>query len=278
VFVLPLSPLPQVLGGDERPAVPPKKVLTPPGKWWKRISLILLLSVLLGTSIIGAWTYLNLRKTATPSDWNDDLKEIRARIAQGRLSLKDGNFQSAADEFTAAKALESQHLGLLLTPAEAADLRQLLQQALLLADLLSEPLEDVARQMDGLENEAGILFARRFKRKAVVFYSEVRRDAAGRYHMDYRIGDGRNKAKLDLAALTLLRNLPLQEPQLLLFGARLSDMHRQLDGTWLISLEPLSGVLLTDAGAAAACCFGVMEEKKLNEVLRTQSEWVAQSP
>src|SRR3989442_1095881 len=136
-------------------------------------------------------------------------------------------------------------------------LTALYRQAALLADLLTESLEEILNRIDGLEYKEGqSAFARRYRGKAVVFYATVRQDAAGRHQMDYRLlGPRRKAARLELADLKLLHALPLQEPQLLLFGARLDKVSRDPAGAWAFSLEPESGILITHPGAAAACCF-----------------------
>jgi hypothetical protein len=227
---------------------------------------------------MGIWLYSGLVKRTDSATIGSDLDKIRTHIKQGETSLAEGNFQSAVEEFNAVRAMNVERPGL-LTGVEDRQLHQFLQQATLLADLLSESLEDVTRQMDGPgDKEAQIVFARRFKGKAVVFYSEVRRDASGDYHMDYRIRNGPREMKVDIGKLTLLHGLPLHDSHLLLFGARLMDMRREPAGSWLVLFEPESGVFITDRGAAHACCFGLADEGKLAGVLHQQAAWVAEIP
>jgi hypothetical protein len=57
----------------------------------------------------------------------------------------------------------------------------------------------------------------------------------------------------------------------MLFGARLRDCTREEGGGWVIRFEPDSGVLLTDAEAAAACA---ALEPRLKETLRRQQRWL----
>src|SRR5205807_1443510 len=131
---------------------------------------------------------------------------------------------------------------------------QVYRQAALLADLLAEPLEDVLRHAAGVrEAEWRADFRRRYQGRAVVFDTDVRRTADG-YRLGYVLRAGDEEAHLDVGGLTVLRGLPLDQPQRLLFGVRLAAVGREAPGGWVVRFEPDSGVLLTDAAAAAACC------------------------
>jgi hypothetical protein len=235
--------------------------------------------VFLSLTVASIWIASHFRTPDQPVSERDDyLAELQARLSQGKTSLAEGDFHSAAEEFAAALATASRHLGCGVTATQAREIEQFHRQAALLADLSSDSIEEIARQVDGLrDKEAQMVFARRFKGKAIVFYAEVRIDAAGRYHVNYRAGH-KAEIHLDLTQLGLLQKLPLQDPCTLLFGARLGAMRRELTGSWLVSFEPKSGVLLTDPGAAAACCFGVSDERQLDRVLQKQAAWVAQMP
>jgi hypothetical protein len=246
-----------------------------PGLGKRTPAAILVLALTLLLLVIGI-TYW---RSGSPAQTKQDYpKEIETSISHGEAFLSEGNFQLAGEEFAAAQTMNAER-PTLLNPAETRHLANLLRQAQLLADLSSESLEEISRQMAGLgEKEAQMLFSRRFKGRAVVFYSEVRRDAAGQYRIDYGIGGAKRESRLDIGGLTLLRRLPLADPRLLLFGARLWEMRRQPDGSWKIDFDPASGVLITHPGAAAACCFDVMSDEKLSEVLRSQAAWAAEIP
>jgi hypothetical protein len=203
---------------------------------------------------------------------------LRVRIALGRSALAEGNFQSAAEELESARRSWTAHAEV-LPASEGRELAQLQRQAALLADLLTESLEDVLSRIRGLpEREGQSVFNRRYKGKAVLFYARVRRDAAGQYHLDYALTEGDHPARLELADLRLLEKLPLEDGPLLLFGARLAGVHREPAGSWVLGLEPDSGVLLTDRGAALACCFRAWDDEPLDEVLARQAAWLAELP
>jgi hypothetical protein len=110
--------------------------------------------------------------------------------------------------------------------------------------------------------------------KAVVFDDVVGRDPAGRPALAvYRVGAGGEKARVALEDLRLLRRLPLDPPQRLVFGGRLASLEREDGGGWVFHFDPDSGVLLTDAGAVAACVGP--PDADLLEVLRRQQQWLA---
>jgi hypothetical protein len=81
-------------------------------------------------------------------------------------------------------------------------------------------------------------------------------------------------ARVALEDLTLWRRVPLAPPRRLLFGARLRRLGREAGGVWVVRFQPDSGVLLTDPGAAAACCPAPLDPDLL-EVLQRQQEYVA---
>jgi hypothetical protein len=270
VFILPQSPLPPLVdqGGQAVANEPKTATLLSPTV---RRALVCLLA--LGAAGLLLWG-LAVRPVwfgrESPPVRVDDLDEIRVHISQGQQSWREGNFQSAVEEFRVARRIETDLSG----KPEFSQLDQLLRQAELLADLLAESLEEVSHQMEGLgEREAQSVFVRRFKGKAVVFYSGVRQDANGKYYMDYRLVNGAWESSADLGNLVLFKQLPLREPTTVLFGARLEQMRRQANGSWLIGFQPDSAVLLTDLDAATGCCFGVANDDELRAVVARQAEW-----
>jgi hypothetical protein len=196
-------------------------------------------------------------------------------VTLARAALHEGNFQSAAAELAAANKLRASNADA-LSPTQTRELLQWLRQANLLADLLTESLEEVLRHVDGLPAAEGeSLFANRYRGKAFILYCRIRRDANGGFHADYELGDGMRRSRLALAGLELLHDLPLQNGPQVLIGARLAALHRAPDGEWNITLAPKSGVLLTDPGAAAACCFQLLDDSQLQEVVQRQAGWLA---
>jgi hypothetical protein len=227
---------------------------------------------------VGVWLY-QLVKTSVGDSPNDQfLATVRSLLQSGRSALAEGHFQSAVAEFNTASALGRRNPGV-LAALENRQLTHLQSQAALLADLLTESLQEILHRFDGLlEREGQAVFARHYRGKAIVFYAEVRRDASAKYHLGYHLFDGRQEARLEVGDLFLFQHLPLQDPQLLLFGARLAELHRQGNTGWIVHLEPDSGVLLTDPGAVAACCFEVADAEQLRDVVEKQAKWMAELP
>ena len=80
----------------------------------------------------------------------------------------------------------------------------------------------------------------------------------------------------ELSDLGLLRRLPLDRPQRLLFGARLASVRREPGRGWVVRLEADSGVLITDPGAAVAC-FLSPEDEEVHELLQRQDDHAVDS-
>jgi hypothetical protein len=111
--------------------------------------------------------------------------------------------------------------------------------------------------------------------KAIVFDDTVALDRSGRPALAvYRVSAGGEAARLALEDLRLLRRLPLDVPQRMIFGGRLADLWREDGGGWAFRFEPDSGVLLTDAGAVTACLGP--PDADLLAVLRRQQHWVSE--
>jgi hypothetical protein len=215
--------------------------------------------------------------SAEPPSAATAVSRIRSHVAIGRQSLAEGNFQLAAEELKAAVALHDEQRDL-LPASESRGLVQLHRQAVLLADLLTESLEEVLQRLGGQqERERQAAFARRYAGQAVVFDAQVWRDASGRYHLDYHLLDRGVPARVELGDLQLLRDLPLQDPQRLIFGARLAGIQWDPASKWVVHFDRESGVLLTDADAVSASCAQPLDEALL-EVLRRQGAWLGDLP
>jgi hypothetical protein len=238
----------------------------------------LLLLVLVGLLAGGFWLY-SLYSPNQPADSPaDERSELLGWAAAGQKALAEGNYQAAQEAFENLQRLRVRQPDL-VSAAEDRRLVQLARQADLLADLLTESLQEILGRLDGLdEREGQALFVRRYHKKAVVFFAEVRRDAAGTYHLNYRLATPRAAARLELHDLKLLQSAPLEDPRLLLFGVRLASVHRDAADAWIVTPEPESGVFLTDPGAARSCCFGAPDMEQLQEVLARQNEWVVARP
>jgi hypothetical protein len=204
--------------------------------------------------------------------------QLDERLAEGRAAMERGLFQSAAEDLEVALRIRSEHPLLLNWPAYR-ELTQLHLQAALLADRLPESLEAMLRRLSFQDNrEAQALFQRHYRGKGVIFHATVRRDAAGRYHTDYRQSAGDPRAQLALGDLQLFASLPLSAPQQLLFGARLESAKPQATGEWRIGFQPESAVLFTFAQAAKACFTRPPPDKELEALLDRQAGWLAEIP
>jgi hypothetical protein len=155
---------------------------------------------------------------------------------------------------------------------------QFQRQAALLADLSVEPLEDVLRHAASVKEAEWLAeFRARHQGRAVLFDLTVRRTPDGRFHHNYALRLPDDEATLELRDLNLLLRLRLDRPQRLLFGARLAGVRREARGTWVVRLEADSGVLLTDAGAAMACC-SALDDAATRALLEQQAAWAADEP
>jgi hypothetical protein len=272
VFVLPFSPLPPVAQADKQikgtqSATKPRAL--PP---WKKP--VVAAAITLAAMILILLITLS-SKRATSS--LPGPKAISQRMTAGKKFLSQGKFHEAVKELEEALALRACYPEF-LSASERKDLTQLHRQASLLADLLSQSLEEILFQAsaEADEQEWQALFADRYKGKAIVFFAEVRRDVQANYLLDYDFFVGEKRAHVELGNIQMLRTLPMDRPQRLLFGARLASVGPEAGGTWVIRFEPDSGVLLTDPGAVAACYSRPLEG--LDEVLQRQAAWIAELP
>jgi hypothetical protein len=215
-------------------------------------------------------------EAASPAD-------IDAHLLAGRKALSEGSFRLAAEQLAAARALRDRRPRL-LGASENRSLNRLYRQAALLASPLPKPLEEILRQASGLHNEEEWQkeFDANYKGRSVVFDDRVQRDAARRYRLmvyEVRLGFGKDAelARLEIGDLKLLQPLPLDQPQRLLFGARVAAIGREPPGVWVIRFEPESGVLLSDTGAVSAFCPQPMDDE-LREVVKRQAEWEQELP
>jgi len=118
--------------------------------------------------------------------------------------------------------------------------------------------------------------AERYRGKPFLFDLELRRDAARQYHViKYGGKESPPGLRLEVQNLRLLAYLPLEEPQRVLFGARVAELRRQGDSC-TVRLEPDSAVLLTDVTSFAIG--GMIPETALQPILKPQRQWAAGLP
>jgi hypothetical protein len=202
---------------------------------------------------------------------------ITQHIKAGRIALARGGFRLAVHELQTAQSL-AERIGEPVPGIDRSWLAQWLLQAHLLADLLDSSLEEIVSHASHLEPDDKAWFAdfdQRYRGRSVVFDAEVRRDAAGKYQMNYLVVVDGKQAVLDLTNVQLFKLLPLHKPQRLLFGLRLASVRREAEGSWVIRFDPNRGVLLTDREAAAACSPQTAAE--LDELVRRQAGWLGLS-
>lgn len=276
-FVLPRSPLPPLEGAagttNSASGVSPslKKLLLPAG------AAILVLGGVLTVLLL----YLG-RNNGRPKDGTsaEGPAAIPTHLKAGREAFEQGKLRLAANELSAAEALNARYPDA-LGAADRRQLRQMNRQAQLLCDLLAEPLDDVLRQAADRsevdEKEWQEEFDARYKGKAVLFDDEVRNEANTGYRLATYVFTVRGRpAQVALNDLQVLRGLPLDRPQRMLVGARLASVRLEPGGHWVVHLVPESGVLLTNMAAVQAAY--PLPADELREVLDRQAKWVAETP
>lgn len=200
-------------------------------------------------------------------------RDMRLVTEAGQRALAEGNFFLAAREFKVAEP----RVGDDRTPAELRRLEQLRRQADLLSRLHGRSLQEVLHEALPLrrDEEWKDRFRAQHLGKAIVFDDVVGTDPTGRPSLTvYRISTGGESARVALEDLRILRRLPLDVPQRLVFGGRLADLWREEGGGWVFRFDPDSGVLLTDAGAVTACLGP--PDADLLAVLRRQQKWLSE--
>jgi hypothetical protein len=284
VFVLARSPYPppeslhELLPAGSKQSLPPASAARPPS-WRGPILAGALALVAVSATIYGLIAWL----ASSPSA--DSPKEppgVRRLIEAGRQALADEHFTLAAEKLDAAAALARQQASI-LSADERKELDQLQRQAAVLSRLLSESLEEIlargarTRDLDEWKRQ----FAGRYAGQAVVFDTEVRRQQDHRYELDYAIQAENRQVRLNVDDLQLLAQLDhhglLDRPRRLFFGVRLASILPEEGGIWVIRFQSDSGVLLTDANAAAACLAEPLDDE-LREVIEQQAAWLKQWP
>ncbi len=267
VFVLGHSPLGATTGESRAAGAAPRR-------YWLGPALAAVLTLAAVVVIFSRLIPALAPPPAAPADTRRN--DARGLIAAGRGALRHEDFRKAVTLFAEARRRRDERPDP-LTPAEVRQLDRLERQAALVADLLSESLDEILQRAAGTrEEERQAQFNLRYRDKAVIFDDVVARDAAGHFRLTvYEVRAPGEPARVELSDLKLLPALPLAEPRRMLFGARLAGLGREERGgrgLWVIHLDPDSGVLLTDEDAAGACCPRPFDDG-LWEVLRRQADW-----
>jgi hypothetical protein len=208
---------------------------------------------------------------------DNDAKSISLHFSAGKKLFGQGQFHEAVRELDEALALHQKYSDS-LSAADRKRLVQMHREAHLFINLLSESLEDVLSQAAAEHDDAEwhAVFADRYQGRSVIFFAGIRRDSSNRWALDYDVFVRDKHARIDWENLQLLRNLPFDQSQRLLLGVRLASVEPEAGGTWVVRLQPDSGVLLTNADALANIILRPPEG--IDEVLKRQAVWVAEMP
>jgi hypothetical protein len=234
----------------------------------------LLSAGLLTTAFLVMWPWLS-RQLARPERAAAEVSRIQEHIAAGQRALADGDFRVALKALNAAIVERDRHPQA-LEPWEHRQLNQLQRQADLLARLSAHSLEEILWQATLVRNpEEWQARFEDYKGRTILFDDLVGVDLNGRPALRrYQVRINGEVARLALEEVTLFRDLPLEQPSRLLFGARLAWCGRGEGGAWVVKFEPDSGVLLTDLAAAQACSPVPLED--LEALLERQRKWIDQ--
>lgn len=184
--------------------------------------------------------------------------EAEVNRVEGIAALEKGQFDEARAKLgRAARAYKDLgvHDEVAVTTFQAAD------EAAILAGLSHDQLKEIVEEVARLGDPDGIAkFHSIHKGQSQIIDSKVMAVRQGVAELDYKIFVGRGpvpskKGRLDLSGFKLFEGstLPRKDDQVL-FGARL-DSIRLEDGEWVITLEPDSGVLMTNEKALQAAGF-----------------------
>lgn len=265
VFVLPVSPY--------APATAPSP--TPRTHWtiWRLPILAGSFTLLLVVAVYGV-ILVQFRDLPTPRTTLSLTEQIESNLVAGREALRQRDFTEAEKLLRAARNGYQQQRDA-IPASQGRRLIQLHRQAELLASRLPDAFELMLQRWKMLEqNELEKVFAD-VRGKAVFFDLELRREAAGKYHYERRLGA--ELPTLELHDLKLLNRLPLQNAsQRVVFGARLAGLRRDAQNRFVVSFDPESGVLVTDEEVADVCCPPL--DESLHVVLVRQRDWAIESP
>ena len=206
-----------------------------------------------------------------------DPKSITDHFAAGKNFFEHGQFHEAIRQFEEALVLHQRHPEV-LTSADRKRLVQMHREAQIFVDLLSVSVEEIlnqaAAEQDDSEWQAA--FSKRYRGKSVIFLAGIHRDSSNHWLLDYEVFVRDKRARIDWENLQLLRDLPLNESHRVLLGVRLANVEPEPGRSWVVRLQPDSGVLLTD-GDALATVFSQPPES-IEEVLKRQEAWAAEMP
>ncbi len=271
---MPHSPLPPVLA--KVPNTTPAPARWPAFLSWHIVAPATLLLLFVVAAIL-----LSILGPSSPSVSPPGPADVRQDWQAGQVALAQGRFQTASRELNRAVALQTRCQSA-FSLTERRRLRQLQQEANLLADLLIEPLDEIARRAARLQaldmNEWQAVFNRRYRGQAILLDGVIRPNGPDHYEWVKRLDINGDPGWINLDDLALLRHLPLDGARRLIFGARLAGIRLERNGGWRVDLEPDSGVLLTEAQAIKAVLPHPVPTGQLQAVLQEQRQWAEQLP
>jgi hypothetical protein len=206
-----------------------------------------------------------------------DPKSINEPFAAGKKLFEQGQFHEAIRQFEEARILHEKHPEA-LSSADRKRLVQMQRETQIFVDLLSESVEEILNQAAAEQNdrEWQAVFSDRYGGRSLIFLAGIHRDSSNHWVLDYEVFVREKRARIDWENLRLLRGLPLNESHRLLVGVRLASVEPEPGRTWVVRLQPDSGVLLTN-GDALATVYSQPPEG-IEEILKRQAAWVAEMP
>jgi hypothetical protein len=267
VFVLPRSPLPEVLlprPKKKTPAVPANQ-----RRW--------LVAAGIGFSFLataGLIWWFGFRDAGPAQNSDNRSEAVGPLIRQAEKALARGHAATARQALDRVLRPGNQ-----LTGVERRRLAQLRRQASLAADLLEVSLHEVVGTADELPfGEWQAVFRERYQGRAVIFDTRVRRDASGKLSLDYRVFVGQRQARVEIGDLALLKQLQLDQPQRLIVGGRLAAVERTGEGPWVVRFQAESGVLMTHQPLVERLCPALDNDPDAAKTLQRQAAWLEELP
>ena len=261
-FILPICP--SLKQPEERPS---SDLSARRRRWWSIGGAAMIAIVMLG----GIATIESLNRRASQHvELPSSHAELQRHSTNAIGALEDGAYLRAEREFEAALKIERRAGDFSII--ERLRLIRLHRQSSLLASLLSESPAAILRHSIGMpEADWQEVFRGRYAGRSLLLDDTISRNAAGQYHYGFRISVLDREAKIDLSQLTLLRDLPLLQPQRMLLGMRLAGVRRESSGDWILIPASDSGVLITDPEMLAG--LSIPADAEIREVLKRQLAW-----
>lgn len=221
---------------------------------------------------VGLFILFRLNSGSGPIDRRSPPELIETYSTSGRAALVAGEYHRAATELSAVERLLREAPSV-LSSAERRRMGRERQVASLLADLVSESPVEILRHAIGMPDaEWQDAFRSRYAGRSILLDDTVRREVDGGYRLDSRMSVLGAEARFDLKNLRRLQELPLHQPQRLLFGFRFASVGRAADGAWIISADPDSCVFIVDPAHLAGTSLVV--DADLKEVIQRQAQWI----